>query len=172
MRHPDRFATPTKVARVSKLKARMQLDPTRGPLFTPRFIVSLVLMALGIAWLAYYYLVVYVDPLDALTSGKVPEPGGPKFMADLGDWNYLIGFGLFFLGLIISAHPSTPLGRGRGVVVGMLACFLIGLLWICTYYVFSNDITKVPFFDDLGQYNLMVGIAFMGVGFTFATRWE
>ena len=53
-------------------------------------------------------------------------------MGDLGNWNYLIGFGLFLLGLAISAHPSTPLGRGRGVVVGMLGCFLVGLLWICT----------------------------------------
>ena len=49
-----------------------------------------------------------------------PEPGSPAFMADLGNWNYLIGFGLFLLGLAVSAHPSTPLGRGRGVVVGML----------------------------------------------------
>ena len=63
-------------------------------------------------------------------------------MADLKNWNYLIGFGLFFLGLIIAAHPSTPLGRGRGVVIGMLGCFLIGLLWICVYYVFSNDLNR------------------------------
>ena len=62
-------------------------------------------------------------------------------MADLENWNYLIGFGLL-LGLMISAHPSTPLGRGRGVVVGMLGCFLIGLLWICTFYVISNDVSR------------------------------
>ena len=55
------------------------------------------------------------------------------------------------VGLAISAHPSTPLGRGRGVVVGMLGCFLIGLLWICTYYVFSNDLSALPVINDLGQ---------------------
>ncbi len=93
-------------------------------------------------------------------------------MGDLEKWNYVIGFGAIFVGLIIAAHPSTPLGRGRGVVVGMLGCFLIGLLWICTYYVFSNDLDDVPVFNDLGQYNLLVGIGFMAVGFTFATRWE
>ena len=65
-------------------------------------------------------------------------------MADLGDWNYLIGFGLIFAGLVIAAHPSTPLGRGRGVVVGMLGCFLIGLLWICTFYVISDDLSTAP----------------------------
>ena len=53
---------------------------------------------------------------------------------------------------MLSAHPSTPLGRGRGVVVGMLGCFLIGLIWICTFYVISDDLdAELPVFDDLGQ---------------------
>lgn len=144
------------------------LAPVRGPILSPRFVVAVVLMVLGIAWMAYFYLAVRVDPM----AFPAPDPGSPKFMADLGDWNYLIGFGLLLLGLIVAAHPSTPLGRGRGVVVGMLACFLIGLLWICTYYVFSDDISDIPVFNDLGQKNLIVGIGFMAVGFTFATRWE
>jgi len=93
-------------------------------------------------------------------------------MADLKDWNYLIGFALLFIGLGVSAHPATPLGRGRGVVVGMLGCFLIGLIWICTFYVFSNDPSKIWVMNDLNQFNLLVGIGFMAVGFTFATRWE
>jgi hypothetical protein len=118
--------------------------------------------------MAYYYTVVRVDP----TVIPAPKAGNPKFMADLENWTYLIGFGALFLGLMISAHPSTPLGRGRGVVVGMLGCFLIGLLWICTFYVISNNIDALPIFDDLQQKNLFVGIGFMGVGFAFATRWE
>ena len=73
---------------------------------------------------------------------------------------------------MIGAHPSTPLGRGRAVVIGMLGCFLIGLLWICTFYVFADDLSALPLFDDLGQLNLVVGIAFMAVGFSFATKWE
>jgi hypothetical protein len=139
-----------------------------GPVITPRFIVTIVLAVLGIAWIVYYYVAVRVDP----TLVPAPEPGSPAFMADLGNWNYLIGFGLLLIALGASAHPSTPLGRGRGVVVGMLACFLIGLLWICTYYVFSDDPSNIPVMNDLEQYNLVVGIAFMAVGFTFATRWE
>ena len=133
-----------------------------------RFVVALALMVIGIAWIVYYYLAVRVDP----TLVPTPAAGGPGFMGDLGKWNYLIGFGVFMLGLAISAHPSTPLGRGRGVVVGMLGCFLIGLIWICTFYVFSNDTSAIPVMNDLEQYNLLVGIAFMAVGFTFATRWE
>nr|WP_281380857.1 cell division protein CrgA [Nocardioides panaciterrulae] len=54
----------------------------------------------------------------------------------------------------------------------MLGCFVLGLLWICTFYVISNDISALPVFDDLGQRNLLVGIGFMAVGFVYATRWE
>ncbi len=142
-------------------------DPDRitGAKMSPRFVVALTLMILGIAWMAYYYI--GVRPADFTA-----DPGKPAFMADLADWNYLIGFGLLFVGLIVAAHPSTPLGRGQGVVVGMLGCFLVGLAWICTFYVFSQDLSVVPVFNDLGQKNLFVGIGFMGVGFTYATRWE
>jgi len=149
---------------VPKLKPSKDfLDSTRGPVFTARFIVSLVLMIAGIAWTVYYYLVARPERL---------HPHGPSFIQDLHHWNYLIGFGLFFLGLLVSAHPSTPLGRGRGVVVGMLGCFLLGLAWICTFYVFSDDLSPLWVFNDLGQKNLLVGIGFMAVGFAFATRWE
>jgi hypothetical protein len=150
-------------------KAKLDpLAPARGPILSPRFVVAIVLVLLGIAWITYYYAAVRVDPTEL----PAPDPGSPTFMADLENWNYLIGFGLILVGLMVSAHPSTPLGRGRGVVVGMLGCFLIGLLWICTYYVFSNDISDLPVFNDLGQKNLMVGVGFMAVGFAFATRWE
>lgn len=155
---------------MSKPKAKQhelgELDT--APMFTVRFLIALALAVVGVAWLVYYYVAVRVDP----SAIPAPDPGGPAFMADLGMWNYAIGIGLLLLGLAFSAHPSTPLGRGQGVVVGMLACFLIGLLWICTYYVVSDDPSAIPLMNDLEQYNLLVGIAFMAVGFTFATRWE
>ena len=155
---------------MAKLKAKQTfVDPDRGPLLSVRFIVAIALVVIGIAWIVYYYTAVRVDP----TVLPAPDPGSPKFMADLKDWNYAIGFGLILLGLLVSAHPDTPLGRGRGVVVGMLGCFLFGLIWICTFYVISGDqLPKVPVFNDLDQYNLMVGIGFMAVGFAYATRWE
>lgn len=158
---------------MSKLKPKEQsFDPDRGPLVSPRSLIALVLLLGGIAWIVYYYMGVRApEGFDEKTL-EAFSATGPKFMQDLGEWNYLIGFGAFFLGLMVAAHPSTPLGRGRGVVVGMLACFLIGLLWICTFYVISDDPSDVPVFNDLGQKNLFVGIAFMAVGFTFATRWE
>jgi drug/metabolite transporter (DMT)-like permease len=148
------------------------LDPDRGPLLTPRSVLALLLIVVGIAWIVYYYVGVRPGPDDLDPKTFKPVYHGISFFGDLKKWNYVIGFGAFLLGMVVAAHPSTPLGRNRGVVVGMLGCFLAGLLWICTYYVFSNNLTKVPVFNDLGQYNLMVGIAFMAVGFTYATRWE
>lgn len=160
---------------MAKLKAKQQtFNPDRGPVLSVRFGIALALMVLGIAWIVFYYVGVRapVGP-DAFNDQGEPLPAtGPGFMRDLGGWNYLVGFGLFFLGLAVSAHPSTPLGRGRGVVVGMLGCFLLGLAWICVFYAISQDTSNVPVFNDLDQKNLVVGIAFMAVGFTFATRWE
>ena len=105
-----------------------------------------------------------------LVGGKEGDP--IPWMSNLYKWNYLIGFGLAFLGLILGAHPKTPLGRGRGVVVGMLGCFLIGLTWIVVYYFVAQSTVQIPVMDKLSQLNLVVGVAFMAVGFTFATKWE
>ena len=69
------------------------------------------------------------------------------------------------------AAERLMVARGRGVVVGMLGSFLIGLLWIVLYYVTGSEMT-LPLLTDLGQYNLMVGIGFMAVGFVYATHWE
>jgi hypothetical protein len=132
-----------------------------SPTSLPRTGLSVLLVLLGIAW-----LVVYVTVAG-------PETDGTKltWMGDLGKWSYVIGFGAIFLGLALAAHPSTPLGRGRGVVVGMLGCFLIGLLWIVVYYI-TGQTSNVPLLTDLSQFNLVVGIGFMAVGFIYATHWE
>jgi hypothetical protein len=122
-----------------------------------RTAVAAALMLLGIAW-----MVVYLN---------VADEGSLRWMAELMRWNFLIGFALIFLGLTLAANPLTPLGRGRGVVVGMLGCFLIGLIWIVLYYITGSSLT-IPLLTDLGQYNLVVGIGFMAVGFVYATHWE
>ena len=145
----------------SRPASNVSLPTSDGSISIVRTAVSALIVLLGIAW-----LVVYVTVAG-------PDTDGTKltWMGDLDRWNYLIGFGLIFLGLTLAAHKSTPLGRGRGVVIGMLGCFLIGLLWIVIYYVTGQDLT-LPLFTDLGQYNLMVGIGFMAVGFVYATHWE
>ncbi|GAB3652843.1 hypothetical protein GCM10027596_02490 [Nocardioides korecus] len=136
-----------------------------------RTALAALLVVAGIAWMAVYVNVAK----DAATfspglGGKKPSDPLP-WMSDLGRWNFAIGFGLIFLGLAAAAHRLTPLGRGRGVVVGMLGCFLIGLVWIVLFY-FTGQNGPIPVMKDLEQYNLLVGIGFMAVGFTYATKWE
>ena len=148
-------------------KPKTVITEEKNTLFSVRSLIALLLVVAGIAWLVFYYAQARGNPL-----AFPPVEGSPKAVADLGLWNYAIGFGLLMVGLMVAAHPSTPLGRGRGVVVGMLGCFLVGLIWICTFYVFSDDLSGIWVFTDLGQWNLVVGIAFMAVGFSFATKWE
>lgn len=138
-----------------------------------RCAVAILLILAGIAWVTVYTHVA----MDAANYVKLPgvkKPHTPfPWMSDLKKWNYVIGFGLAFIGLIVAAHKKTPLGRGRGVVIGMLGSFLLGLIWIVTYYfVGQDDSVHIPVMDQLNQSNLLVGVGFMAVGFTFATKWE
>jgi hypothetical protein len=139
-------ATPSKYA-----------DP--GKINVIRTGIAALLFVIGVAWVAVYDIKVYDDPTAM------------KWMYDLADWNWLIGFGLIMLALVVAANKGTPLGRGRGIVIGMLTCFLVGLVWIVVYYFTSND-PDFPLFSDLGQYNLLVGIGLMATGFVYATKWE
>jgi hypothetical protein len=152
----------------------------RNPVFTSsgyetsvvRCAVAVLLVVVGIAWMVVYIHFAKDAALGILTAdGKKPSNPLP-WMADLKRWNYVIGFGLICIGLSVAAHKLTPLGRGRGVVVGMLFCFLFGLAWILVYYMVGDNITKIPVMKDLDQWNLAVGIAFMAVGFSYATKWE
>lgn len=152
-------------SRIRRRDADLGAAPA-SPTSVVRTGLCLVLALLGIAWLVVYTAGAAPDDL-----GVAPTKGLMGQLADLGHWNYLIGFGLLLLGLALAAHPSTPLGRGRGVVIGMLGCFLVGLVWIVVYYV-TGSITDVPLVTDLAQYNLVVGIGFFAVGFVYATHWE
>lgn len=140
-----------------------------------RVAIASAIALVGIAWIVVYDL----GPEKHVWAAKnflAPHKTSLMWMADMKNWNYLIGFGLILLGMIVAAHRTTPLGRGRGVVVGMLFCFLFGLAWVVTYYMTSGGtnppIHKIPVMKDLDQYNLLVGVAFMAVGFSFATKWE
>ena len=136
-----------------------------------RTAVAVALVVLGIAWIAVY-LNVAQEAAEFVKFPGAKKPSNPlPWMADLKNWNFLIGFLLIFAGLAALAHKSTPLGRGRGVVIGMLGCFLLGLIWIVTFYFVGSD-AAIPVMRDLNQYNLLVGIGFMAVGFTYATKWE
>jgi hypothetical protein len=161
---------------VSKPKARNPMVSTSGyETSIPRVVVAVLLVVVGIAWMAVYTnLAMDAANFKPIEGVDIAKPDNPlPWMASLGRWNYLIGFGLIFLGLIVASHRTTPLGRGRGVVVGMLGCFLLGLLWIVVFYFVGQEADfNLPVMDQLDQSNLFVGIGFMAVGFTYATKWE
>lgn len=163
-------------ARRGGLRGRLQAkrDPLAGerpPLLSVRFVLMVVLVIAGLVWITMTWRSLGLDNVDEWA--LIPDGEKPRrWVWELGLWNYAIGFGAILLGLIVGAHRSTPLGRGNGVVVGMLTCFGIGLVWICTFYLFADDISSIWVFGALGQWNLVVGIAFMAVGFSYATKWE
>lgn len=143
------------------------MDKTTGPIVSVRLIVAVLMFVAGLAYVFLWTTYTREMRLEG-TDPSTLIPG----MKKLDDWNWAIGFGVAFIGLALTAHPKTPLGRGRGVVISMLACFLVGLLWICTFYLFADNQHDIWLLTDLGQLNLVGGIALMAVGFTFATRWE
>jgi hypothetical protein len=157
---------------VSKPSARKPTVITSGyQTSIVRTALAALLIVLGIVWIVVY-INVAKDAAEWTKVSGLKKPDNPlPWMADWKRWNFVIGFGLIFVGLSVAAHKLTPLGRGRGVVVGMLGCFLIGLVWIVTFYFAGQD-GPIPVMKDLDQYNLLVGIGFMAVGFTFATKWE
>ena len=57
----------------------------------------------------------------------------------------------------------------RWLVPTMVASLLIGLTWIAVFYVTSGDL---PVMSALGNWNLLVGFAFIIGGVVLSTRWR
>jgi hypothetical protein len=49
---------------------------------------------------------------------------------------------------------------------------VLGLLWVVVFYVITNTSTHIPFYSDLGQWNIVIGMGFIIAAFGFATKWE
>ena len=50
----------------------------------------------------------------------------------------------------------------------MVACWVVGLAWIVTYYINPD----LKYLRDLGDWNLLVGMGLIAVGFVLSTKWE
>ena len=61
------------------------------------------------------------------------------------------------------------LGGGRWVVPVMLVCFLVGLAWIVTFYLAGAEI---PGMSDLGNWNILIGMGLIAIGFMVSTQWR
>ena len=63
---------------MAKVKAQQSfVDPDRGPLVSTRFVVAIVLVVAGIAWMVYYYTQVRVDPTAVPPPGRAPRRSWP-----------------------------------------------------------------------------------------------
>lgn len=64
---------------------------------------------------------------------------------------------------------AVKLKSGRGWVAPlMLAMFIVGLVWIVVYYVTSGA-WPVP---SAGNWNIVIGFAFIAAGFGVSTQWK
>jgi hypothetical protein len=50
----------------------------------------------------------------------------------------------------------------------MVGLFLVGIIWLILFYVTNNALPV----SSLGNWNLMVGFAFIIAGFGVATQWR
>ena len=67
------------------------------------------------------------------------------------------------------AATAVKLKSGRGFIAPlMLGLFLIGLIWIVVYYV-TNAQWPIGAF---GNWNILIGFAFIAGGFGVSTQWK
>ena len=65
--------------------------------------------------------------------------------------------------------PKKPRTSSRVWVAPlMLTCWLLGLAWLVVFYVAGQDI---PVMNDLGNWNLLIGMGLIAVGFVVSTQW-
>jgi hypothetical protein len=71
--------------------------------------------------------------------------------------------------------PATPASaRKKGpspvwLAPLMLALFLIGIVWLVTFYLAQSD---MPLVGSLGNANLLIGFGFIVAGFGLSTQWR
>ena len=74
-----------------------------------RSAIAVLLVLVGIVWI-FVYTRWAMDAANFTDLPGIKKPDTPfPWMSDLRRWNYVIGFGLIFLGLAVSAHKKTPL---------------------------------------------------------------
>ncbi len=133
--------------------------------------LALVLLAGAIAW--------FVGTIFATTGNDFPGVGEVPVVFGIGRWNYAIAAALAFVAMNVADRTRPPPAPGEPGVVGnrwaapaMVASGIIGLLWIVVFYVVSGTDARIPFYSDLGQWNIVIGMGFILAAFGFAMKWE
>ena len=77
-----------------------------------------------------------------------------------------------------SPNASTTTAQQGPVHIGpkpwlaplMVTLMVVGLLWIVVFYLAGDRISLMQSIGNLG--NVLIGFAFIGVGFALSTRWR
>ncbi|HEY8456215.1 MAG TPA: cell division protein CrgA [Actinopolymorphaceae bacterium] len=64
---------------------------------------------------------------------------------------------------------KETLQGGRWVAPVMLACFLLGLVWLVVFYLAG---AQVPGMRELGNWNVLIGMGLIAAGFVVSTQWR
>jgi hypothetical protein len=67
------------------------------------------------------------------------------------------------------AAPKESALAMRWVPILMVFFLVLGLAWIVLYYIAGQ---QWDWLASIGNWNLVIGFALLGVGFAFATRWR
>ena len=67
-----------------------------------------------------------------------------------------------------SSRQPVRVGGRRWIAPAMVGCWLLGLAWIVVFYLAPD----LKFMRDLGNWNLVIGMVFIALGFVFSTKWE
>ena len=65
-------------------------------------------------------------------------------------------------------QKSVRIGSPRWLVPLMVACFVLGLLWVVVYYVSQTDYP----IGSIGVWNMAIGFGLIIAGFLLSTRWK
>ena len=68
--------------------------------------------------------------------------------------------------------PKKNVIGNRWAGPAMVISGVIGLIWIVVFYTISDGNTDIPWYSDLGQWNLVIGMGFIVAAFGFAMKWE
>ncbi|MCB0916129.1 MAG: cell division protein CrgA [Actinobacteria bacterium] len=104
-----------------------------------------------------------VDPDDTPTTSKTPSaPKATPSSNAAGSRKKSDG------GSRASRPKPVRLDSPRWLLPVMIACFIIGLVWIVAYYVAPD----APVIGSIGWWNVLIGFGFFTAGFFLSTKWK
>jgi hypothetical protein len=65
-------------------------------------------------------------------------------------------------------NKAVRIGSPRWLVPLMIACFVLGLLWVVVFYISQRDYP----IGAVGNWNMAIGFGLIIVGFVLSTRWK